>query len=184
MGGVERWEHENDSIDVPGNPATGGNAILACTERAGIRCAPVQSPEVYPGWRAQIDEIDPATIVVPYHIGKLIEDNKKVLLQNLGLVSLYSKNIPSKRSLSAEIDILGLLKEVHSNMDALSDTLVGMVASDQKKAQTWGAAGTITSGPLNAEEVLQIKAGGLTLPTRSSVAVGARAIDRPIDSPA
>jgi hypothetical protein len=112
-----------------------------------------------PGWRTQIDEIDPATIVVPYHIGKLIEDNKKVALQNLELVSLYSTNIPAKRSLSAEIDLLGLLKEVHSNMDALSDILLEMVNSDQKKAQTWRERlGAITSGPLNAEEVYQIKA--------------------------
>ncbi len=143
---------------------------LAILLLAGNPFAQAQSVQAYdahlsnlqksiPGWRAQIDEIDPATIVVPYHIGKLIEDNKKILLQNLELVSLYSTNIPAKRSLSAEIDLFGLLKEVHSNMDALSDVLLGMVNSDQKKAQTWGERlGAITSGPLNTEEAYQIKA--------------------------
>jgi hypothetical protein len=143
---------------------------LALVLLAGVPFARSQNVQVYdahlhtlqgsiPGWRSQIDEIDPATIVVPYHIGKLIEDNKKVLLQNLELVSLYSTNIPAKRSLSAEIDLLGLLKEVHSNMDALSAILLEMVNSDQKKAQTWGERlGAITSGPLNAEETYQIKA--------------------------
>jgi hypothetical protein len=37
--------------------------------------------------------------------------------------------------------------------------LLEMVSSDQKKAQTWGEGlGAITTGPLNAEEVYQIKA--------------------------
>jgi hypothetical protein len=60
-------------------------------------------PRSIPEWRAQIEAVDPAKIVIPYHIGKLIEDNKQVLLQDLELVSLYSTNIPAKRSLSAEI---------------------------------------------------------------------------------
>ena len=86
----ERVRTGNDSIHVPSNSAPGGNSILPFTERSSLRRAPVQPAESIPGWRAQIDEIDPATIVVPYHIGKLIEDNKKILLQNLELVSLYS----------------------------------------------------------------------------------------------
>ena len=168
---------------------------LAILLLVGTPFARSQSVQVYdahlsnlqksiPGWRAHIDEIDPATIVVPYHIGKLIEDNKRVLLQNLGLVSLYSNNIPSKRSLSAEIDLLALLKEVHSNMDAVSDILLGMVNSDQKKAQTWGERlGAITSGPLMSKRHFKSRLW-MSLRTRLNVAVGARPIDRPIESPA
>jgi hypothetical protein len=112
-----------------------------------------------PEWRAQIDAVDPAKIEVPYHIGKFIDDSKKVLVQNLDLVSLYSANLPSKRSLSAEIDLYALLREVHSNIDMLSDTLMNMVGDNQKTAQAWAKQlDGIASGPLNVEEQYQIQA--------------------------
>jgi hypothetical protein len=114
-----------------------------------------------PEWRAQIDEIDPAKIVVPYHIGKLIEDNKRVVLQNLDIVSAYVGMIPSQHLLSQEINLYAGLRDVRGSMDDLSDTLVYMVGTDQKAAQTWvERLGAIARGPLNEEEEFQIKALG------------------------
>jgi len=112
-----------------------------------------------PEWQAQIEAVDPTKIEVPYHIGKLIDDSKKILLENLGLVSFYSANIPSKRSLSEEINLYSSLRDVHLNLDDLSSTLLSMVATDQKAAQRWGEQlGTIATGPLNSEELYQIQA--------------------------
>jgi hypothetical protein len=107
-------------------------------------------------WRAQVQVVDPAKIVVPYHIGKLIEENRKALLQNIDLISLYSTHVPSTRQLSAKIDLMVLVKEVRQDMDDL--VLLEMVSSDQKSAVTWGTTiGNMANGPVSIEEQYQIK---------------------------
>jgi hypothetical protein len=90
-----------------------------------------------PAWKAEIDAIDPAQITVPYHIGKLIEDDKKTLLQNLDIAYSYLGMIRAQHQLSQEINLYASLRDVRANMDDLSDVLIYLISSDQKAAQSW-----------------------------------------------
>ncbi len=111
--------------------------------------------KLIPEWEGQIDAIDPAQLAIPYTTGKLIEDNKTILKQNLDLAFRYTSAIRAQHHLSAEIELYGLLREVHSTLNDLSDVLA--VIKSQKAATEWAEGlATIGNGPLNQEEQFQI----------------------------
>lgn len=111
--------------------------------------------KMIPEWEAQIDAIDPAQLAIPYTTGKLIEDNKTILKQNLELASRYTFAIQAHDHLGAEIELFGLLKDVHSTLNDLSDVLA--VIKSQKTAMNWAEGlATIGNGALNQEEQFQI----------------------------
>ncbi len=104
-------------------------------------------------WQAQIKQIDPAQLNVTYSAGKLIDQYKDIVMKNIDIADLYATNIPRKRSLGSEIELLGILKEIHCDMDALSSLLADQ---NNQKAQSWGEQiGGISSGSLDSEEQYQ-----------------------------
>jgi hypothetical protein len=104
-------------------------------------------------WQAQIKQIVAAQLDVGYNVGKLIDRYKEILLGNIDLAYRYSTNIPQKRSLGSEIELFGVLKEIQSNMDALSTLLA---EQSNQKAQSWGQQiGAISAGALNSAEEYQ-----------------------------
>ena len=105
-------------------------------------------------WQAQIKAIDPAQLDVRYNIGKLIDQSKAILLANINLAYRYSTNIPQRdRSLGSEIELICILKEIQSNMDALSTLLVDQ---SNQKAQSWvQLIAAISNDTINSEEQYQ-----------------------------
>jgi hypothetical protein len=111
-------------------------------------------------WRSLVNQIDPEKLNVSYSLGKLLYQQKSVLMQDMQVAYHYSSDVPTtNRTLSAKIELLAIVKDVHTQMDSLSEMLTVWVSQDQKLAQTWGVQlGAITNGPLNTEEQYQITA--------------------------
>jgi hypothetical protein len=112
-------------------------------------------------WKAQVDAIDLTRTNISYNLGKLIDDDKKMLKENIGLIAFYSTVIRSNRQLSAQINLYAALRDAYENVNDLGGTLANISGPGKTIELTWAnqLSNTI-QGPLNDEIQFQIKALG------------------------
>jgi hypothetical protein len=112
-----------------------------------------------PTWKAQVDAVDLTRANVSYNLGKILDDDKKALKENIGLIAFYSAVIPAKRQLSAQINLYAALRDAYENVNDLGGTLASGSGPGKTIELTWAnqLANTI-QGPLNDEIQFQIQA--------------------------
>lgn len=113
-----------------------------------------------PQWRAVVLEVDANRLNISYQGGKVIEQGRRIALQNLETANLLVSRILVRRHLADEISLFGLLGEVNSSLNSLDQDLLNFAGDqNQKTVAGWtDRLVAITDGPLSQEQIFQLKA--------------------------
>lgn len=105
-------------------------------------------------WRKTIDSVNVDSLPVNYATGKVYEQGKQIVGQDLNMVELWGNRAAQSDSLYDQVNFMFSMQELQMQLELLNGLVSDFSVRDAAvtaKVQNWGAAmNTIANGPLQA----------------------------------